>query len=389
MFTGLAMILLAGMGGAYLFEKLKLPGLIGMMLAGIAIGPCALDLLGDGIMLIAPDLRELALVVILARAGLALNMGELRKVGRPAFLMSWVPAAFEIAGILIFATLLLKVSLLEAAIIGAVTAAVSPAVVVPRMLGLMERGYGAKKSIPQLIMAGASVDNIVVILLFSVFLALAAGGDSAKSCLWQVPLSVLTGIIGGVGAGGCLGRWFAHFQLRDTVKMLIFLSVAFLAIAFGKLGIIPFSGLFAVICMGITILRMNVNIARGLSEKFRKLWVGAEVILFVLVGAEIDVRYALAAGAMITVVVTGALLFRMAGVGCSLLGSKLNRGERLFCAAAYIPKATVQAAIGSVPLAMGLACGQIALAVAVVSILLTAPLGAFLIDYLYPKLLDT
>ncbi len=387
MLTSLAYIFLLGMLAAYVFKKLKLPNLLGMLLIGIALGPCCLNLLDDSLLSISADLRQLALVVILARVGLSLDLGDLKKVGRPAILMCFVPATFEIVGTLLLAPPLLGVSLLEAAIIGCVIAAVSPAVIVPRMLHLAEHGWGRKKSIPQLIMAGASVDDVFVIVLFAAFTGMAAGNGVSPLKFAEIPVSILLGIGGGVLGGWLLNFWFRRFHMRDTAKVLILLSIAFLLLAFEKMQLVPFSGLLAVIGIGLTILKLNKGLAERLSHKFGKLWVGAEVLLFVLVGAGVDIRFALAAGPLVIILVVGALVFRMAGVWCSVFKTPLNRKESLFCMLAYLPKATVQAAIGAIPLSMGLSCGQIVLTVAVISILLTAPLGALAVDLTYRKLL--
>lgn len=387
MLTSLAIIFLAGMLSAYLFGKIKLPSLLGMLIVGIAAGPFAFDILDESILLVSPDLRQLALVIILSRVGLTLDLADLKKVGRPAFLMCWLPATLEIVGVVLLAPLLLGISRLDAAIIGAVVAAVSPAVIVPRMLGLMERGYGKRKSIPQLLMAGASADDIYVIVLFSSFIAMATGNGVGMAQLLQIPVSVIAGGLVGAGVGLALVAGFKRFHIRDTAKVMIFLSLSFLLISFEKLEIMPFSGLVAIVCVGLVILKQYEVLAKRLSGKFSKLWVAAEILLFVLVGATVDIRYALAAGPAIVGLVVGALVFRMFGVWLCLLGSSLNRGERLFCMMAYIPKATVQAAIGAIPLGMGLPCGQLVLTVAVISILITAPLGALAIDLSYQRLL--
>ncbi|MDD2404370.1 MAG: cation:proton antiporter [Victivallaceae bacterium] len=388
MLTSLAWIFLLGMFAAYVFKRLKLPNLLGMLLTGILLGPYVFNLLDGSILAISPDLRQLALIIILARVGLSLDLDDLKKVGRPAILMCWLPATFEIIGIIILAPWLLGVSILDAAIIGTVVAAVSPAVIVPRMLDLMERGYGSKKSIPQLIMAGASVDDVFVIVIFTSLVAIAKGENAV---LWQnlagIPVSIITGIMAGALTGYGLVLWFKHYHMRDSAKILIMLSVSFLFIAFEKLELIPFSGLVAVICVGIAILKLYEILAVRLSMKFSKLWVAAEVLLFVLVGATVDLQYALSAGLLILLMVILALCFRMAGVWMCLIKTPLKFRERLFCMFAYIPKATVQAAIGAIPLGLGLPCGQIVITVAVISILVTAPLGAVAIDLSYKKFL--
>lgn len=391
MLTSLAFIFLLGLVLGGIFNKLKLPSLLGMLLTGIILGPYALNLLDDSILSISADLRQLALVIILTRAGLALNIEDLKKVGRPAILMCFVPACFEIIGVVLLAPRLLGVSVLEAAIMGTVVAAVSPAVIVPRMLKLMEEGYGSINSIPQLIMAGASVDDIFVIVLFTSFTSLASGGSFTPTTFIQIPVSIVLGIVVGICAGIALVGLFKKIHMRDSAKTIILLSVSFLLIALEHAlkGFVPISGLLAVMSMGATILQMYEVLAKRLSNKFSKLWVGAEVLLFVLVGATVDIKYAVSAGAIAILVILGALVFRMLGVFVCLLKTRLSMKERVFCMIAYCPKATVQAAIGSIPLAMGLECGQIVLTVAVLAILITAPLGALGIDMVYTKLLKT
>lgn len=390
MLTSLALIFLVGMLLARLFSRAGLPGLLGMLLTGILLGPYALNLIDASILAISADLRQLALVIILTRAGLALDVDDLKRVGRPAILMCFVPACLEIAGMLLLAPPLLGISLLDAAIMGSVVAAVSPAVLVPRMLGLMEEGYGKDKSIPQLIMAGASVDDVFVIVLFTTFTGLAGGGGISPLQFARVPVAVGLGVFAGVAVGLLLSRWFKKIHMRDTAKVLILLSSAFLLVALEKAAgpYVPFSGLLAVMAAGVAILRDYPALAGRLSAKFSKLWVAAEILLFVLVGATVDIQYALAAGAKAIVLVLGALGFRVAGVFVCLLKTRLNPKEKLFCMIAYTPKATVQAAIGGLPLAMGLPCGPIVLTVAVLSILITAPLGAMGVDRTYRRLLS-
>jgi len=390
MLTSLAIIFLLGLLLGSIFNKLNLPSLIGMLMTGIIIGPYALNLLDDSILSISGDLRKLALVIILTRAGLALDINDLKKVGRPAILMSFVPACFEIIGIILIAPKLLGISILEAAIMGTVVAAVSPAVIVPRMLKLMENGYGKSKSIPQLLMAGASVDDIFVIVLFTSFTSLASGGEISIKSFVDIPISIVMGLIVGILVGILLSKFFKILHIRDSAKVLILLSVSFLLIALENAlkGILPLSGLLAIMSIGATILKTNDVLAKRLSTKFSKLWVGAEIFLFVLVGATVDIKYAVSAGIIVVFVILGALIFRMLGVFVCLIKTKLVMKERLFCMIAYMPKATVQAAIGALPLAMGLPCGQIVLTVAVISILVTAPLGAILIDFNYNKLLN-
>ena len=390
MLTSLALIFLFGLIFGALFQKLRLPPLLGMLIVGIVLGPYALNWLDDSLLSISADLRQIALIIILTRAGLNLNISDLKKVGRPAILMCFLPACFEILGMLVLAPPLLHISYLDAAIMGAVVGAVSPAVIVPKMLRLMEEGYGTKKSIPQLILAGASVDDVFVIVLFSSFTGLAKGESLSPWRFAEIPISILLGVLLGAALGLALAFFFQKVHVRDSVKVLLLLSFSFLLVALEDAleGIVPISGLIAVMSLGIALQRKRDIVARRLSLKFSKLWVAAELLLFVLVGATVDLHYAYAAGLPAVILIFGVLLFRMAGVWVCLFKTKLLFKERLFCVLAYMPKATVQAAIGSVPLSMGLSCGNIVLTVAVLAILITAPLGAFLIDLTYKKLLS-
>ena len=389
MLLSIALILLLGLLFGSLFSKAKLPSLLGMILVGIVMSPYALDLIDESILNISADIRQMALVIILTRAGLSLDIADLKKVGRPAILMCFVPACMEIIGTVLLAPLLLGVSVLEAAIIGSVIAAVSPAVIVPRMIRLMEEGYGTGKSIPQLILAGASVDDVFVIVVFTAFTSLAATGTVSAASFLQIPVSIILGILAGMAVGMLLVKFFQAFHMRDSVKLLIIISISFLLIELqNRIGnIVPFSGLLAIMGLGIVMKKKYDILAKRLSVKYNKLWVAAEVFLFVLVGATVDLKYAVTAGGYAVLLVLGALVFRMLGVALSLIGTDLNRKERFFCALAYLPKATVQAAIGAIPLTMGLPCGQLVLTVAVLSILITAPLGAICVDNLYQKLL--
>lgn len=389
MLTSLAYIFLVGMLLGGLFARLRLPSLLGMLLTGILLGPYALNVIDGSILGISAQLRQLALVIILTRAGLALDLGDLKKVGRPAVLMCFVPACLEILGMVLLAPRLLGLSLLDAAIMGSVVAAESPAVVVPRMLRLMEEGYGTAKRIPQLIMAGASVDDVFVIVLFTSFTSLAGGGTVSPLRFAGIPVSIVLGIVAGGAVGLYLSAFFKKVHIRDSAKVLILLSLSFLLVALEKAleGIVPFSGLLAVMAAGVAILRSYPVLAGRLSSKFAKLWVAAEILLFVLVGATVDVRLAMTAGPRAILLLLTVMVFRMAGVLLCLLKTPLLPKERLFCMIAYIPKATVQAAIGGIPLAMGLSCGPIVLTVAVLSILITAPLGAVGMDVTYKRLL--
>lgn len=390
MLLSIALIMLIGMASGYICRRLKLPGLLGMIITGIILGPYVLDLIDPSILNISADLRKIALIIILTRAGLTLDINDLKRVGRPAILMCFVPATFELAGMLLLAPRILGISLLEAAIMGAVVAAVSPAVVVPKMIKLIDEGYGTKKSIPQLILAGASVDDVYVIVLFSTFTGLAKGDRVSAMSFINIPVSVVLGIALGIASGWLLAVYFKKVHVRDTIKVIIVLSISFILVSAENALSTPitFSALIAVMFMGIALSRYRNEAALRLSGKFNRLWVGAEVVLFVLVGASVDIGYALSAGAGAVILIFGVLIFRIAGVFVCLLSTNLNMKERLFCMLAYTPKATVQAAIGSVPLAMGLSCGSMVLTVAVLAILITAPLGAFVIDLTYKKLLS-
>lgn len=389
MLKSIALIMLIGMSAGWVCRKVKLPGLLGMLFTGIILGPYVFNLLDSSILLVSADIRKIALVIILTRAGLTLNLEDLKKVGRPAFLMCFVPATFEMIGMIILAPRLLDVSLIEAAVIGAVVAAVSPAVVVPKMIKLMEDGYGTKQGIPQLILAGASVDDVYVIVMFTAFTSLAQGGNVSVMSFVNIPVSIMFGIIIGIIIGKALAVVWKKLHIRDTVKVAIFLSVALLLVDIeASLNTpITFASLISVMFIGIALKKDRPEVAFRLSQKYNKMWVWAEVMLFVLVGATVDIGYVAYAGVSAIVIIIGALIFRMAGVALCMAGTKLKLKERVFCMLAYTPKATVQAAIGGVPLSMGLACGNTVLIVAVLAIIITAPLGAFAIDMTYRKLL--
>lgn len=390
MLFSIALMLLVGMFAGWLCKKVHLPSLLGMILTGILLGPHALNLMDDSILSISSELRRIALIIILTRAGLSLDINDLKKVGRPAVLMCFVPACFEMIGMVVLAPKLLGISILDAAILGAVIAAVSPAVVVPKMLKLMEEGYGTKQGIPQLILAGASVDDVFVIVMFSAFTGLAQGDTLSPIRFVKIPVSIVVGIVIGTVLGVVLAKYFEKVHIRDTAKVIILLCISFLLVtAEDKFSaVIPFASLIAVMCVGIALQKKRSAVAERLSAKYNKLWVGAELMLFVLVGATVDLKYVKAAGVSAVILIFGVLLFRMTGVFACLLKTKFSGKERLFCMLAYTPKATVQAAIGGVPLAMGLSCGNIVLTVAVLAILITAPLGAFMIDGTYRKLLQ-
>lgn len=396
MLASLSLIFLVGLAMGAICQKLKMPRIIGMLVTGIVLGPYVLDFLDPSILSISSELRKLALIIILLKAGLSLDLKDLKKAGRPAILMSFVPATCEIAGYILFAPLLLGINRIEAAVMGAVLGAVSPAVVIPRMVMLMEEKYGTKKAIPQMIMAGASCDDIFVIVLFTTFLSMAQGGSADIIDFVNIPVSIVLGILLGAVTGYGLYLFFetsyAHKHcVRNSTKVIIVLGFSMLLVSVegwfeGKVSV---SGLLAVVSMACVIkIKSTAFVSKRLSEKFGKLWIAAEVVLFVLVGAAVDIRYTLSAGIVAVFMIFIALIFRTAGVLICTIKTKLNMKERIFCVIAYLPKATVQAAIGSVPLAAGLACGKIILSVAVLAIIITAPLGALGIDNTYKKLLE-
>ena len=396
MLTSLAFIFLAGLAMAGICGRLGLPRIIGMLFTGILLGPNVFNLLDSSILLISPQLRQMALIIILLKAGLSLNLSDLRQVGRPAVMMSFVPASFEILAFLLFGPFILGISRVEAALLGSVLAAVSPAVVIPRMVQLMEEKYGTDKSIPQMIMAGASCDDIFVIVLFSAFLGMAQGGSVRAADFLNIPVSIVLGILLGAVFGYGLSCFFERayekkHYIRNSMKVVVVLGMSFLLMSVEAWleDVVSVSGLLAVVSMACMIkIKSAPIVSKRLSEKFGKLWVAAEVMLFVLVGAAVDIRYTMGAGAAAVLMIAIALGFRAVGVCLCLAGTKLNRRERLFGIIAYLPKATVQAAIGSVPLAAGLPCGQLVLSVAVLSILITAPLGAVGMDLTYRKFLE-
>ena len=389
MLLSIALILLVGMSMGWLCQKMKLPGLLGMLATGIVLGPYVLDLLDANILGISAELRKIALIIILTRAGLGLDLSGLKKIGRPAVLMCFVPASFELLGMLLLAPKLMGLSVLEAAVMGAVLAAVSPAVVVPRMVKLMDEGYGVKEGIPQLILAGASVDDVYVIVLFSTFTGMMQGTGASVIRFINIPVSILFGIAIGLGIGMLLAYFFQKIHMRDTSKVLIILSISFLLIVLEDHLTTPitFSALIAVMFIGIGLQKKREVVANRLSAKYGKLWVAAEVFLFVLVGATVNIGYVGKVGIKALIVIAGALVFRMLGVLVCLLGTEIKGKERLFTMLAYTPKATVQAAIGGIPLSLGFACGESVLAVSVLAIVFTAPLGAFAIDLTYKKFL--
>lgn len=389
MLLSIALILLVGMSASWICKKIKLPGLLGMLATGIVLGPYVLNLIDSSILNISSELRKIALIIILTRAGLGLDITGLKKIGRPAILMCFLPASFELLGIILIAPGALGMSVLEAAIMGAVLAAVSPAVVVPRMVKLMDNGYGTAKGIPQLILAGASVDDVYVIVLFSTFTGMMQGKGASIINFVNIPVSIILGMGIGILAGYLLAMYFEKIHIRDTVKVLLILSISFILVATEDMLNTPikFSALIAIMFVGVGLHKKRDVVAKRLSSKYEKLWIASEVFLFVLVGATVNINYLGNMGIKALIVIFGALIFRMAGVFVCLIKTELNKKERLFTMMAYTPKATVQAAIGGIPLALNFACGETVLTIAVLAIVITAPLGAFAIDLSYKKLL--
>ena len=390
MLLSISLILIVGATMAWLCRKIRLPSLLGMLVTGIILGPYVTNLLDNSILGISIELRKIALIVILTRAGLGLDLSGLKKIGRPAVLMCFIPASFELIGMILLAPKLMGLTMLEAAIMGAVLAAVSPAVVVPRMVKLMDEGYGVEEGIPQLILAGASVDDVYVIVLFSTFVGMMQGKGTSIISFINIPVSIFLGIMIGILLGLLLADFFKKIHIRDTSKVLIILSITFLLVVIeDKLTtVITFSALITVMFIGIGLQRKNKTVAERLSIKYGKLWVAAEIFLFVLVGATVNIGYIGKVGVKAIIVIVGALIFRMLGVFVCLLGTRIKGKEKLFAMMAYTPKATVQAAIGGIPLALGFSCGDTVLTVAVLAIVFTAPIGAFAIDLSYKKLLQ-
>lgn len=395
MILSLGLILIIGMVFAKIFDRLRLPRIIGMLLTGIILGPQVLNLLDSNILAISSDLRTIALIVILLKAGFSLDIKDLKKVGRSAVLLSFLPASFEILAYGIFVPKLLGLNIINAILMGSVMAAVSPAIVVPRMVKLIDEGYGRDESIPQMILAGASCDDVFVLVLFSSFLSMSKGSAFSYKSLIKVPVSIILGIALGFFIGYLLFLFFERkykngTYIRNSTKVIIILALAFLLVSLEGLlkEIIPISGLLAVIAMASSYkIKADEKVIERLSEKFAKLWIFAEILLFVLVGAEVDIKYMTGIGTVGILLIFLGLLIRSLGVFLSVSGSKLNKNEKIFTIFAYTPKATVQAAIGSVALANGLESGMAILSVAVLGIIITAPFGAILIDNSYKKLL--
>lgn len=391
MLTSVAIIVLLGYVSGWLFSKMKLPSLIGMILLGICIGPYALNVLDSSLLEISSSIRQVALVIILTRAGLSLNLEDLKRVGRPAILMCFVPACFEMLGIVLLGPLLFNISLVEALVIGTVVAAVSPAVIVPRMISLIDQGYGKEHSIPQLILAAASVDDIFVIVVFTVATSLALTNEVSMLRFVEIPVSIILGILLGVVTGMLVVKFYQKVSMRKVVQVFVLLSISFLLLEVETLlkGLVPVSGLLAIMATGMYIKQKDNTMAISLAKPYSQLWSVGEVFLFVLVGACVNIQYAMNAGILVILLVCLSLVFRMVGVWVSLMKSPLTAKESVFCMIAYTPKATVQASIGAIPLSMGLACGELVLTVAVLSILFTAPFGALGIDALHKRLLKT
>ena len=391
MLTSIAIILVFGYLSGWLFSKMKLPSLIGMILLGICIGPYAGNLLDVSLLEISSEIRQVALVIILTRAGLSLNLEDLKRVGRPAILMCFVPACFEMLGIVLLGPLLFNISLVEALVIGTVVAAVSPAVIVPRMISLIDQGYGKEHSIPQLVLAAASVDDIFVIVVFTVATSLALTNEVSMLRFVEIPVSIILGILLGIVTGMLVVKFYQKVSMRKVVQVFVLLSISFLLLEVETVlkGLVPVSGLLAIMSTGMYIKQKDNAMAISLANPYSQLWSVGEVFLFVLVGACVNIQCAMNAGILVIVLVVFSLIFRMVGVWISLMKSPLTAKERLFCMIAYTPKATVQASIGAIPLSMGLACGELVLTVAVLSILFTAPFGALGIDVLHKRLLKT
>ena len=388
MLLSIAIILLSGLLLGTICKKVRFPSLFGMIIAGVIIGPYCLNLIDDSILNVSSEIRRIALIIILIRAGLKLSLDDLKKVGRPAILMCFLPACFEIIGMIIIAPIMFGISQLDAAILGAVIGAVSPAVIVPRMIKLIDEGYGTKQGIPQMILAGASVDDVFVIVMFTTFTGIAQGQGVSIREIINIPISILLGIIIGFAVGFLLYKWFTKISVSLIIMTIIVLSVSFcLSAVETELIFIPFASLIAIMCLGIAIRKSDVDMAKKLSGQYDKLWTVTEVFLFVLVGASVAIDHAKEAGIKAVILILVVILFRMIGVFVCVIKTKLSIKEKLFCMIAYTPKATVQAAIGGLPLAMGLPSGELILTISVVAILLTAPLGAFGIDLTYKKIL--
>lgn len=389
MLLSIALIILISLSLAKIFKLLKLPPILGMLLAGMLLGPYVLNLIDIEIINISSSLREIALIVILIRAGLSLDLDDLKIVGRPAIFLAFIPATLEIIAITFIAPLIFDINFQTALIMGTVVAAVSPAIVVPRMISFMKNEVGTEKKIPQMILAGASIDDVYVIILFYAFLQIAQGSNLSATTLLKIPISIVLGITLGFITGYLICYLFKKIRMRDTIKVLIIFAIAFL---FMTLEIvlsqtIAISGLLAVMSLGLTMKSFYPKLANRIVGKFEKIWVVSEIMLFVLVGALVNISVLINVGLLAIILIVLALIFRMIGVYLSLIKTNLNRKEKLFTSIAYIPKATVQAAIGAIPLSLGIAYGELILMVSVLAIIITAPLGAILMDKTYKNLI--
>lgn len=378
MLLSIGLIILTGLLMGWVFSKLYLPRIIGMLIAGIILGPQVLNVLDTSVISMSGDLRKIALIIIIAKAGLSLNISDLRRIGRPAVMLCFIPATLELLAFVLFAPLIMDVTVLQAAILGAVMGAVSPAVTVPRLTKMIDDGYGVKKGIPQMLIAGASADDIYVIVLFSTLVGLEAGGSVSVLNFLRIPMEIVSGAVLGTVLGIFMALYFKKVHMRDSLKVTIIMAVNMLLYWFE--GIAPVSGLLAVMSMGIAINMKMPEVSKRLSQKFTKLWVAAEIFLFVLVGSTVNISYVSEAGLGMVAMLFIGLIFREAGTYISIVGTGLNTKEKIFCLISQVPKATVQAAIGGIPLAMGLGCGNIVLTMAVISIVITAPLGAIGMD---------
>jgi NhaP-type Na+/H+ or K+/H+ antiporter len=389
--VSLALIVIFGLLADALFRRLKLPGLVGMLLVGVLCGPYVFDLFYPEMMTVSADFRMIALIVILLRAGFELRRDTLHRVGASALSMSTVPALFEIGAVTLLAPPLLGLTVMEAAVLGSILGAVSPAVVVPLMIDFMERGKGEEKGIPTLVLAASSIDDVFVIVIFTILLGAAAGGGSSNWAvqLSHIPISVILGVASGLAVGWLLYRLFRRYDFQPPRRTLIVLGAAVGLMWLEKRleGLVPLAGLLGVMAIGFIILEKEEAIAHIISAKLKKLWVFAELLLFALVGAQVNVQVAWRAGLAGAVLIVAGLAARSFGTYISLSGSRLTSAEKWFCVVSYLPKATVQAAIGAAPLAAGLAGGEIILAVAVLSIILTAPPGAAAIRVLGERIL--
>lgn len=390
MFLSLFIILFFGFLGGLFFEKIKMPKLVWYLILGILIGPSFLNVVDDSLLNISSYLRQIALVIILTRSGLSLDLKTLKEIGRPAILMCFLPATFEIIGITIFGPILLKISYFEALLLGSVLAAVSPAVVVPRMIYLKENNYGTKHHVPELIMAGSSCDDIYVIILFYAFKNFVLMNNFEVMSLLQIPVSILLGIGVGIMLGFLIRILFKKIALANQIKIIVLLSISFGLIALEQIikSYISFSSLLAIIVIGIVINKTNAKEAEEIQKGYNSLWSGFEILLFTLVGCATDAKLAFSKeGAIVLGLIVIALIFRSLGVIICVILTKYTWKEKIFLIISYLPKATVQASIGGIALTEGLACGSIVLTAAVISILFTAPIGAILMDNLYKKLL--